>query len=372
MADLSHFTQAAAHPHNYLETLATEGRKMVGYFCSYTPEEILLAADVHPVRLFGTDRDISLADAHLQAYCCSLVRGGLEDALAGRLHFLSGAVFPHTCDSIQRLSDIWRLNMNLDFFADVVLPVKLNTDSAREYMRDVLAGFRRDIEAWRGREITNEDLNRAIEIYNRLRGYLAQIYELRAEDPGLVSGRDVLALVKGAMIMDRSQLLTDLPDIIAQIETGRYRWDAGRAKRLLLVGDICDQPDIYSVLESAGGVVVADDLCTGSRWLEGHVDITGDPIADLADRYIRRPLCAAKHASVHYRADRVTELANRYRADGVLFLLLKFCDPHSFDYPFMKEALDRANIPNMLYEIEDQLPSEGQLATRFETFIDML
>jgi len=64
--------------------------------------------------------------------------------------------------------------------------------------------------------------------------------------------------------------------------------------------------------------------------------------------------------------------SKKNNVQGVIFLLLKFCDPHDFDYPYLKEFLDRENIPSMLLEIEDQLPSEGQLLTRFETFIHML
>ena len=90
-------------------------RKIIGHLCSYTPEEIIYAAGFHPLRLFSSKSDIVLAENHLQAYCCSLVRGVLEDSLSGKLDFIDGTVFPHTCDSIQRLSDIWRLNKKYNF-----------------------------------------------------------------------------------------------------------------------------------------------------------------------------------------------------------------------------------------------------------------
>ena len=60
------------------------------------------------------------------------------------------------------------------------------------------------------------------------------------------------------------------------------------------------------------------------------------------------------------------------RADGVIFLLLKFCDPHAFDYPYIKEMLDREKIPSMLLEMEEQTQAGGQLETRLETFIQIL
>ena len=141
MDAMREFHEISDNPIKYAATLKDQGRQIIGYFCSYTPEEIIHAAGLHPMRLFGTKEEIHLAEKHLQSYSCSLIRTALADVLAGKLDFLDGTVFPHTCDSIQRLSDIWRLNTGLGFFADVVLPVKLNTESAREYMRDVLCGL---------------------------------------------------------------------------------------------------------------------------------------------------------------------------------------------------------------------------------------
>ena len=371
MEKLSDFYEAVSDAGNYIRKLKDRGRKVLGYFCSYTPEEIILAAGIHPVRLFGTEGNITLADAHLQSYTCSLARGALEDALSGRLDFLDGTVFPHTCDTIQRLSDIWRLNTNFGFFADVVLPVKLNTESAREYMKDVLQRFRADLEKGMGVTITDRALEESIEKYNMIRSCLKTIYELRSTDPGILTGSDLHAIVKGSMIMDRDYLLGRLPEVIEMLEEKEFSTGTGE-KRIVLTGSICDHPDIYTIFEKSGGVVVWDDLCTGSRYFEGLTGTDGDPVAAIADRYIDRQICPAKHMSNTVRGENIVEMVRRNNARGVVFLLLKFCDPHDFDYPYMKEFLDRENIPSMLLEIEDQLPSEGQLMTRFETFIHML
>jgi len=347
------------------------GRKILGYFCSYTPEEIIYAAGVHPMRLFGTRAAIAHADAHLQAYSCSLVRGVLEEALAGRLEFLDGAVFPHTCDSIQRLSDIWRLNLDFSFHADVVLPVKLDTASARKYMADVLRKFRSELEKGLGLSISDDDLARSITTFNAIKRALGTIYRLRSENPGIISGGDVYALVKSAMIMDRSEAAEKLTAFADALSKEKASGSNAR-RRIVVSGGLCDHADIYSIIEKSGGAVVGDDLCTGSRYFEGLVSEKGDPIEALADRYTERVVCPAKHSSITARGDNIVRIAKEHRASGVIFLLLKFCDPHSFDYPYMKEMLDAVGVPSMLMEIEQDLPSEGQLSTRFEAFIEML
>jgi len=369
---LKDFYQAALDPNAYARELKETGKRIVGYYCTYAPEEIILAAGAHPMRLFGTKDEISLADTHLQSYCCSLVRGGLEDALSGNLGFLSGTVFPHTCDTIQRLSDIWRLNTSFGFFADVVLPVKLDTPAAHIYMSDVLEKFRKDIATGLGVDISDEDLIKAIAKINRIRNSLQSLYSLRVENPSLISGRDMFAIVKGAMVMDRDLLPVRLEEVLEIVRNGELSWDTENRRKIMLVGGVCDIPDIYTLIEAAGGMVIADDLCMGSRSFEGLVGTERDPMAELTDRYISRPTCASKHASNTSRGERIVEMTKSSGAEGVIFLLLKFCDPHAFDYPYMKEFLDKAGIPNMLYELEAQHAPEGQLSTRFETFIQML
>ncbi|MBU0969319.1 MAG: 2-hydroxyacyl-CoA dehydratase family protein [Proteobacteria bacterium] len=344
--------------------------KIIGYMCSYAPEELIYAAGFHPMRLFSSKSDISLAESHLQAYCCSLVRGVLEDCLAGRLDYLNGMVFPHTCDSIQRLSDIWRLNTNHGFFADVIMPAKLNTPSARAYMKDVLKKFQIDLETAIGHSISPADLEASICLFNRIRKHLARIYELKSRFPSIIGERDLFAIVKGAMVMDRKELADQLEKIVQRLEQKDPPPSSG--KRIILSGSICDMPDIYSLIEAAGGMVVADDLCTGNRWFEGQMDEGIDPLEALTARYADRAICPAKHAGNTLRGENLVRLAKEHKADGVIFAFLKFCDPHAFDFPYMKEFLDKAAIKNLHLELDDQQQGQGQLSTRLETFIHMI
>lgn len=374
MKQIEECRQILKDPKGYVEQFkAQSGRKVIGTFCSYAPEEIILAAGAHPFRLFGSGEKIRLAEAHLQSYCCSLVRGSLEDALDGRLSFLDGVVFPHTCDSIQRLSDIWRLNIPGCFHLDLVLPVKLDTEGARQYMIDVLGRFRGELAEKLRVTISDEGLRAAIRICNRIRTALTRIYDLKGRRPEILSGSDLHALVRAAMIMDRSRI-ADLLEEVAGVLAGKGASEAsaGSKKRIFVSGGICNHPDIYTIVEEAGGTVVGDDLCTGSRYVSGIADEQADPLTAIAGRYLERVACPAKHRGLTDRADHLVRLVREKQAQGVIFFLLKFCDPHAFDYPCLKEALDREGITSMLIEVEDRLPADGQLRTRFETFVEMI
>ena len=131
-------------------------------------------------------------------------------------------------------------------------------------------------------------------------------------------------------------------------------------------------PDIYSLIEAAGGDVVWDDLCTGSRYFDGDIGDETPLLAGIADRYRKRMVCPAKHMDLTRRGTYLVQLTKAHRAAGVIFVLLKFCDPHAFDYPYMKKMLDAAGIPSLLFEVEDQQIVAGQVRTRCEAFIEML
>ncbi|MCX5829367.1 MAG: 2-hydroxyacyl-CoA dehydratase family protein [Deltaproteobacteria bacterium] len=348
---------------------ADTGKKVVGYVCTYAPEEIILAAGAHPLRLFGTTGTIERADAHLQSYCCSLVRGVLEEGLKGGTDFLDGMVFPHTCDSIQRLSDLWRMNVTQGFHVDAVLPVKLDTQSACQYMIDVLHRFKNDLERELECSITDENLSKAIRLMNEIRRLLRRIYEIRSDQPGLMTGDSLYTLVKATMIMDRERVREVLQKAVEKMEAAKSDTPA---KRLLMAGGICNQPQIHDMIEAAGGAVIWDDFCTGSRYFETLVSLDKDPVTAIAERFLQRAVCPAKHAGLRNRAEDLLRMAHERKAKGVIFLYLKFCDPHAFDYPYLKAALDQEGIPSLLLEVEDPLPAEGQLQTRFEAFLEML
>ncbi len=349
-----------------------DGRKMVGYVCSLAPEELIWAAGAAPVRLFGSDAGITRADLHLQAYCCSLVRGILADGLDGRLDVLDGIIFPHTCDTIQRLSDIWRINLPQMFHLDVVLPVKLTSPSAKQYYIDVLNRFSESLQKALGCIISPDDLGRAMKLFNAIRVQMQRLYDLRQANPEVVSGADYHTLVRAAMIMDREKYLDALTDIVTQLSAKAQGQAPSRARRLMLTGGVCSTPDIYGAIESAGGTVVGDDLCTGSRYFEGLIDEKLPPVEALAKRYMERSVCPAKHRGLTDRGETLLRKVKESRAEGVIFLLLKFCDPHAFDYPYIKAMLERENIPSLLLEVEDQSQTGGQLETRLETFIQIL
>jgi bzd-type benzoyl-CoA reductase N subunit len=345
------------------------GGKVIGYFCSLAPEEMIHAAGALPVRISGENRVISKSGAHLQSYCCSLARTGLDMALEGELSFLDGTVFVHTCDTMQRLSDIWRLNAGFVFHGDVVLPVRFEGDLARDYEVKELSYFKERLEEYLG-DIPDDALAESIKTYNRNRSLLSEIYGLRLENPGVLSSVDALTLAHSSALMEKSEHNTFLEEVLEELKsTGPAD---GSKVRLFGVGSLMDQWDFLGMLEAVGATMVDDDFCNGRRYFDALTPEDLAPVEAVAARLWERESCPCKHLTKRDRAARLLDRIRRSDARGAFFFLFKFCEPHGFDYPYLKAAFDKAGIPSLLLEIEQGSVSIEQLRTRVEALVETI
>ncbi len=370
-AILNEFKETAANSLDYLRDWKSRtGKKILGYFCTNTPEEIIHAAGFLPVRILSAPTTVALAAKHLQSYSCSLVQSSLEAALRGDLNFLDGTVFPHTCDSIQRLSDIWSENIRFSFHWDVVLPVKLHTQSARTYLIQELARFRKGLEEFAGHPIADEDLKKSISLFNQNRALLREIYRLRIADPGRFTAGEILSIVQCATFMPKEEFNPKLKLLMEA--PGSPKQAVDHKLRLFIAGSVCNHAQIFELFDNSGASVVGDDLCTGWRYFSEDAAANGSPVEALAGRLIRRVPCPCKHNPELDRGDDLLQRVEEARAQGVVFLLLKFCDPHAFDYPYLKDRLAARKIPSLLLEIEPGSMPLGALDTRLKAFIETL
>jgi benzoyl-CoA reductase subunit C len=345
------------------------GGKVMGYFCCYAPEEMIHAAGALPVRITGENRDVSGSGAHLQNYCCSLARTGLDMALDGTLSFLDGTVFVHTCDTMQRLSDIWRLNAGFAVHADLVLPVRFETASAWEYMTKELTSFRDELAGELG-PIDDAALVESIKLFNRNRALLAQLYQMRLTSPGILPYDQALWCATSSALMDKAEHTALLEEIIADLQSASSADGAGVP--LFGIGSVMDQWEFLSMVAESGATFVDDDFCNGRRYFDSEVPEDVPPVEGIARRLWDRSSCPCKHVPSKDRGACLAERATAAGARGAIFFQFKFCEPHAFDYPHVKKALEKAGIPSLNLEFEQGSVSIGQLRTRVGALVETI
>jgi len=359
------------NPYPRLARLREEGERPVAVFCSYTPEEILHAAELTPVRLMGAARSITHADAHLQAYCCSLARTDLDMALAGELDHLEGAVFVQTCDTMMRLSDIWRRNTGLAYHGDLVLPIRMGEEVSLPFLVEEVKRFRRGVEEFTGREIWDDALEESIHVYNRNRRLAERVYKARIS--GALDGLSAMACLLAEFWMRREKHNEMLHGLLEGMGEGVAGSGGSDRLPLLVSGSVCTTPDLFELLLELGADAVDDDLCCGHRYFDAYVDESAPADEALAKRMWERVNCPAKHQCIEDRFERLMRQVRDSGAKGVVFYLQSFCEPHLFDIPYLRRRLqEELEVPSLVLESELQSFSRGQLRTRLQAFIETI
>jgi bcr-type benzoyl-CoA reductase subunit C len=343
----------------------------MGYMCSYVPEEMIHAVGYAPVRLRGTSSPLRQVDAHLQSFTCALCRSTLDQLLGGELAFLAGTVFSHTCDTMQAQADLWRTNTQPSYFVDSLMqPANLGARAPRPYLIAELRRFSERLSAFSGRPATEDGLRASISLYDETRR-LVRLLQVNRDQ---LTTTAYFAILDAAQRMPREEFNPLLAELLTELETEAQdleRSQTGGAPRLFLVGAVLDEPRLLELFEDMGARVVGDDLCSASRHFLDEVGAEGEPIENLADYYLRRPPCPTKFHPNHDAGRQLLEQANQERVDGIVFALLKFCEPHAFDYALVRPQLEQAGLPHLLLEME-QIPSLEALRTRLQAFIEML
>jgi len=346
------------------------GGKVVGYFCTYVPEEIFYAAGILPVRILGSHEPQDVTDPHIYPMFCPFCRDCLAQGLLGRYDYLDGIVIGHSCMHIRQAFASWELHVPVSFSYFIAMPAKVQTPSAKRFLRSELEAFKESLEEWIGREITEADLERGIDILNTNRRLMRQIYELRKAELPPLSGVEAMEMVLSSHFADKTEhneWLTTALEEYSQRSDGREP-----GIRLMLIGSEDDDTEMVRLAEDLGSLIVIDDHCTGSRYFWNEVDKGEDLLGSIAARYIERPPCPQKDWPARLRLPHILELARQYQVQGAIVIQQKFCDPHEFDNPIIiKELKEKLGIPSLFLEFDITIPA-GQFRTRIEAFLEML
>jgi len=356
-----------------IEEWKAKGKKVVGFFCSYVPEEILYAADILPVRMRapGCNKTTS-ADVYFSQFNCSFVRACLEFAMEGEYDFLDGFVFTNSCDHIRRAYDTLKelKSKEFPFIEFISVPHKV-TDQSTAFYRDQLIEFQEKVEQFSGVKVEPDKLENAIETYNRTRTLLKTLYELRSNDNPPLTGSDTLSVLLAGQVLPKDQYNGLLERLLEEL--GETEGISDYKARLMLTGSGgCDDPAYLQVIEELGGLIVTDSLCFGSRYFWEPVEMNGDIMKSIAVSYLNRPSCAGMCDQVAERNDYVMDMAEQFNVDGVIFQRMRYCDLWGAQILTLRQELKEADIPLLELEREYILGSTGQLKTRAQAFLERI
>ncbi|MFX0125739.1 MAG: benzoyl-CoA reductase, bzd-type, subunit N [Candidatus Hodarchaeota archaeon] len=355
--------------HDYaLEWKERTGGKIMGFFCTYVPEEILYAADILPVRILGSHEPQDVTEPHIFAMFCPFCRDCLAQGLKGRFDYLNGIMIAQSCLHIRQAYTSWDIHIPTDYSYYLPHPMHVQSPHAIPYLREELVKFKASIEEWIGRTITEDDLKRGIEIINTNRRLMNQVYELRKGTNPLLTGLEAMYMVVSSQTTDKRDHNKALETLLQNLPS-RNIGDPG--ERLMILGSEDDDTEFISMVENLGATFVTDDHCTGTRYFQEEVDPTGDPLTAIAERYVKRVPCPSKDWPQRSRLDHIVQMADEYDVQGAILIQQKFCDPHELDIPIIKETLEKKGISTLFLELDVTVPI-GQFKTRVEAFLEII
>lgn len=365
--------------------LKSEGKKLIGYFDIYPVLEMLTALDLVPYAILGDmDEPITRADACLPTVVCRFIRSVMDLGLKGRYDFLDGVVWAHTCEVAEKTSHIWRDYLNPSYAHFIDTPHTTHATAVKRH-KELLKDFQKTLESFTGKEISPQKLREAIETHNEQRALVRALYELRKADPPRISGTETLQVMVALASIPVGEGIDLLRQVITEVEQ-RRNGPARPAGRLLIWGSMLDNTALIDMIESLGANVVMDDTYLGSRAYFPMVELTDDPLAGLAYRYLvelRSPRTFRDAAGGEGKqSDYMSDLQSRYgylgdyikgwSVNGVILQTMRYCDIHSYEVPGLRDYLESIGLPSIYLEHDYSRSALAQLRTRIQAFLEVI
>ncbi|MEX2684563.1 MAG: double-cubane-cluster-containing anaerobic reductase [Candidatus Sigynarchaeota archaeon] len=357
-----------------------DGKMIVGTFCLYVPDEIIIALNGVSIGLCGGTNFSNFAvEGLLPANTCALIKSALGFGLGKICPYYAIAdilIGETTCDGKKKAWEVLAKKKNVYVMET---PQLKNRPQARAHFIAELKALVKKLEEVSGKKLTAENLKAAMEKVSKKRAQLRRLYETRKANPPPISGKDSLLVSQITFYDDPDRQIEMVGKLAAECED-RVKKGEGvvpkGTKRILLSGTPQAIPNwkIHDIVETSGGIVVCEETCTGTRYFESTYEIKGNNVDELIERLADRYLginCACFSPNTA-RADDIVRLAKEYKADGVLLYTLSFCDPYQYESVTLENDLKKAGLKVLSINTDYSSEDAAQIKTRVEAFLESL
>lgn len=371
LAELLHeLQQVADSPKIMLDKYLAEGKKVIGCFPIYTPAELVHAAGMIPMGIWGGQVNPAAAGQYVPIFICSIMRSCLEFGMMGKYQGLSAALMPILCDTFRGMSGAWRVGVKDIPLIALIYPQNREVDGAREFLTVEYAVVKEKLAAIAGHQISDQAIETSIAIYNAHSAAIRKFCQTANEHLDVITPRLRHAVMKSAHFMERAEHTAKVESITAELnKLPVHQW---KGKRVVLTGITAEPNELLDILAEQGIAVVGDDLAQESRQFRTAIPAKGAALERLAQQWFDRSACPTIHEEQTSRGDFVVKLAQDNQADGVIVCLMSFCDVEEYEYPLLVKRTAAASLPNLCLDIDQSTENSGQTRTKLQTFAEMI
>jgi len=372
---MKQFQDIANNPNKQLADFKAAGKKVIGVLPYYAPEELVYAAGMVPMGMWGSNKKtISRAKEYCATFYCTIAQLALEMLLDGTMDQLDGLITPTICDTLRPMSQNFRVSIG-DKIPTIFLahPQNRFADWGLQFCVDQYTNVRKMLDKISGHEMTDEDIRKAIKIYNASRAARREFVKLANEHCDVVTPTLRSAVLKAGWFMLKDEYTAKLVALNEELKKlPAANW---KGVKVVTSGIICDNPKLLAIFEENNIAIAADDVAHESRAFRTDADETGDPMLALAKQFANvdyEVLLYDPKSSENRRGEFVANLVKESGAQGLILFMQQFCDPEEMEYPYLKKALDEAGIPHIKLGVDQQMRDFGQASTAIQAFADVL
>jgi benzoyl-CoA reductase/2-hydroxyglutaryl-CoA dehydratase subunit BcrC/BadD/HgdB len=367
---LEELATVVAHPRTSIDKYLAQGKKIVGCFPIYTPEELVHAAGMVPIGIWGGQVVPSIAGQYAPIFTCSIMRSCLEFGMTGKYQGLSAAIMPMLCDTFRGMSGAWRVGVKDIPLISFIHPQNRTNAASREFLAAEYGEVKKQLEAIAGHSITEEDMARSIDVYNRHHAVLRQFLVLANDHLDVIAPRVRHTVMKSAHLMEKAEHTAIVAKIVEELaKMPKHEW---KGKKVILTGITGEPNELLDLFAENKIAVVGDDLAQESRQIRVDIPEGGTSLERLAQQWLDRSACSTVHESESTRGRLLVEMAQQTGAQGIVICLMKFCDVEEYDYPLIVQAAEAAGLMNLCLDIDQGTTTDEQARTKIQSFAEMM
>ncbi len=360
-----------------LKELKEQGRRIVGTFCTYTPCELVTAADAIAVGLCGISEElIPPAEAKLPKNLCPLIKSSYGGAVSGKcpfFYFSDMILAETTCDGKKKM---YEMLSELKHTHVMQLPPGKYGVKALDFWKAEVQNLREEFERFYGIEITDDKIRKAIKLRNRERKAILDFFEVGRLKPSPLSGYEINTIIStneyNADIEGKIKYLEERTAQLKDLYEREYKGKPSRP-RILITGcpttGVMDK--VIKRIEELGADVVGFENCCGPREKKDPIDETIDPITAIAEKYLRVN-CSVMSPNPG-RFEVLGTQIEEYQVDGVVEVLLHACHTFAVESDSIKRYVsEEKHMPYMVINTDYSSADQAQIDTRLGAFIELL
>lgn len=386
MRDLRHlyyFEQLLDNANNDLiRDAKAKGLKCVGSVCYQVPEVLLNLDNTFSARLRAPRTgSMEMGTYYLTSFLCEYTRALLERAIEGGYQFLDCLIAPDGCTMINRCvenMELLKTIPNDDFFYKYMeVPMKADENGLSLYVSECRKKILNELHDHFGTDVSDEALRRAVFKHNRLCRVITEIGNFRKDEHPRITGYEFHVICMVSYVCPHDLIIDKLEETLEEIKTRVPDEKKKYRARVAFVGSEVDDIDMIKLVEESGAMVVADRFCFGS--LPGREEIVlndnEDVLTQICRHYLMNCMCPRHMNSDKMKARKayVDKIAKEYKADGIIYEQMKFCDPWAYERMTGTFILrNEYNYPVLSIDRPYAVGSSGQLKTRVQAFVESI